>query len=174
MKFLVIINCRSTKLFKSLWFCRLWVVCNVLATTTVTIHVQVFKLNLEDIRHGRIFQSALMILFYIWLLCVFFQTCYQCPQCSNVMSTKQGYDQHMRRHMGTYRYTCHYCSKGFSSKKDMMQHMTIHTNQNYFKCKFCEQTFRYHIARKNHERQCQGQDCSRMASVIKPKENLQY
>ena len=74
-----------------------------------------------------------------------------CHLCHKILQTKVGYDDHMKRHQGVYRYNCTFCNKGFSGLKDLKEHTTKHTNENYFKCTKCTESFRYHNQWKTHE-----------------------
>ena len=89
---------------------------------------------------------------------------YKCSQCSESLTTLQGYRYHIQRHSGLYPYYCPYCNKGISCTKDMKTHLKAkHTGVRGFTCMICRQEWQSVHELTAHVQQFRG-----MCGMLRP------
>lgn len=73
-----------------------------------------------------------------------------CPLCRKLLTTANGYRDHMRNHEGVFRYCCKYCHRGFNATKNYLEHLASHTGVSYFRCRGCNVCFRSRYLLQRH------------------------
>ncbi len=79
-----------------------------------------------------------------------------CPDCGRAFTTRSGFLEHMKRHMGRYRYNCNLCQKGFMNRQHYLGHMNMHENRKPFACQLCKKTFTLKSNAMSHQKTCSG------------------
>lgn len=77
-----------------------------------------------------------------------------CNVCGKSFATKSSWSEHIKLHMGKYRYTCPQCGKGFRVKTHFEGHMNSHMNLRPFCCRLCNKSFSYRQSFLRHEANC--------------------
>ncbi len=74
----------------------------------------------------------------------------QCPHCCRSYASLSGYRNHIRIHMGQYRYICDICGRGFMQNSHYDGHMNQHYQRRPYKCPVCGSTH----GTKNNAQKC--------------------
>lgn len=77
-----------------------------------------------------------------------------CPYCGKVYFTPNGFDEHVNKHRGIYRYICDICNKGFQKRDHYEGHTNTHLNRKPFECPGCRKAFSYRHCLLRHQKIC--------------------
>ena len=81
---------------------------------------------------------------HLLFVCLQVARAYHCTfgGCGACLSTRRGFQMHMKRHLGIYQYQCPYCNKGLSATNDIKYHLrSEHTGMFGIHCNLCRQEF---------------------------------
>ena len=79
------------------------------------------------------------------------------PGCFAKLQTKHGYEEHVNRHVGVYKFNCPYCNKGLNTEKQVKGHLKQHTRRLGLHCIHCLRQFNRF---KNLMKHLDSNDCS--------------
>ena len=105
-------------------------------------------------------QNINLVFFYLSLQASGFPYVCSHVTCGATFKSKSGYQQHMKRHLGIFKYHCPYCQKGLGSSEYVKEHLRIHhTGLHGYHCNKCRQEFPNVSKLRIHldQNQCQDQ-----------------
>ncbi len=76
-----------------------------------------------------------------------------CPICGKTILSKFGYDAHVARHSGKFKFWCSTCEKGYWNRANYDQHMNKHLGIT-FSCELCTKKFLVKSSLKRHLEKC--------------------
>ena len=122
------------------------IICSVVAETSITLEAlgEWFYECIEIAATIILRHPSPPIVFPVLILISSFQmsgTTFICSHigCGTTFKSKSGYQQHMKRHLGIYKYHCPYCNKGLDSSNNVKEHLRIHhTGIHGYHCTKCK------------------------------------